>query len=305
MGPVRSLSVVALVSLISLRAEAGADKAWAAAKANLPKDTTVLVGMDLAQLTQSTLFNFAFPMALSQQPDVKAGLELVKSTCQIDPMKTVQGVVIGTDDVQKHGAIYIAVDGVDQAKLVSCLEAVAKAKGKDGKVSVKTDGKITELGIGDKTIYLTWIGTNVLVLPLDFSSKADLQAWSGTKGLAKSKVAKGMARVNTGGALWAVSAVPKELDAKMKMKLGYGAITLASGTLAADLHVQLGNAADAKAAAEKAQKELSTLAASPDLAANLKTVLSSVTVRAAADDVAVKGSIAESDVLSLVTALMK
>ncbi|MBL0213929.1 MAG: hypothetical protein IPQ07_08600 [Myxococcales bacterium] len=305
MGSTRSLALAALVCLAPLTAEAGASAAWTAAKNNLPKATTVVVGLDLAQLTKSSLFSLAFPLILAQQPDVKAGLELIKSTCQLDPLKVVNGLVVGTDDEQKHGAIYIAVEGVDQAKIVSCFEAVGKAKGKEGKVGVKTEGKITELSFGDKQIYLSWIGTNVIVLPLEFTNKADLAAWSGAKGLAKSKVAKASTKVNTGGAVWAVSAVAKELDDKTKMKLGYGSVTMAASNIAADLHVQLGTAADAKAAADKAQKELSTLASSPGLAPNLKSVLTSVTVTSAADELQVKGTMPESDVLSLVGALMK
>ncbi len=301
----RSLVVAAAVSLLPLSASAAPGAAWTAARANLPKDTTVLVGLDLVQLTRSSLFSMAFPLMLAQQPELKDGLDRIKAGCNLDPLKVVQGVVFGTDDTQKHGAIYIAVDGLDQPKIVSCLEAMAKANGKDTKVAVKADGRINELTLGDKTVFLSWIGTNVLVLPLEITNKADLAAWSGVKGLSKSKVARPMTKVNAGGALWAVSAVTKDLDDKTKMKLGYGAVTLASGKIAGDLHVQLDSAASAKAAADKAQNELSTLAASPGLAPNLKAVLSAMTVTSAADELQVKGSIAESDVLSLIGALMK
>lgn len=303
MASLRSLAAVALVSMVSLTAEAG--PAWTAAKANLPKETAVLVGLDLAQLQKSSLFSFGFPMMLSQQPELKEALELVKSTCKLDPMKIVKDVVIGADENQKHGAIYISVDGLDQAKLVSCLDAVAAAKGKkDAKVAVKTDGKITELTVGDKSMFLTWIGTNVIVVPHEFTSKADLQAWTGAKTLAKSKVARGMGKVNTSAAVWAVSGMPKDLDDKTKMKMGYGSVTLSGGKLGADLKVQLSSAESAKAAAAKAQKELTALA-SGDLDASLKAVLTAVTVNAVGDELQIKGSMAESDVLQLVGALMR
>ena len=198
--------------------------------------------------------------------------------------------------------ILVSLSGVDQPKLVSCLEAVGKAKGNDAKVGVTTDGKITELVMGDKKVYLTWIGTNVIALPLDFANKADLMAWT-AKGLAKSKVGKAMTKVNTGNAVWAVSAVAKDLDDKVKMKLGYGSVAMANATITADLRVQLGSAADAKAAGEKAQKELTARSQSPDLAANVQKLLAGITVTAAADEVVVKGTIPESEVMSLVMAL--
>lgn len=302
MGTTRSIAIAALLVAIPLRAHAGDKAAWTAAKANLSKDTAVLIGLDLTQLTKSSLFTMAFPFILSQQPDVKEGLALIKSTCNLDPLKVVTSVVIGTDNDQKHGAMFVSLSGVDQPKIVSCLEAVAKAKGNDTKVGVTTDGKITELAMGDKKVYLTWIGTNVVALPLDFANKADLTAWT-AKGLAKSKVGKAMTKVNTGNALWAVSAVAKELDDKVKMKLGYGSIAMANATMTADLHVQLGSATDAKAAAQKAQKDLTTRSQSPDLAANLQKVLAGITVTAVTDEVVVRGSIPESEVMSLVMAL--
>jgi len=302
MGTTRSIAIAALLVAIPLRAHAGDKAAWTAAKANLPKDTTVLVGLDLTQLTKSSLFTMAFPFILGQQPDAKEGLELVKKHCNLDPLKVVSSVVVGTDDAQKHGALFISLNGVDQPKIVSCMEAVAKAKGNDTKVGVTTDGKITELAVGDKKIYLTWIGTNVIVLPLDFASKADLAAWTG-KGLAKSKVAKGMGKVNTGTAMWAVSAVPKDIDDKTKMKMGYGSIAMANATISADLHVQLGSAADAKAAAERSQKDLATMAQNPSLDPKLQKLLGGVSVASAADEVQVKGAIPESEVFGLIMAL--
>src|SRR3954469_17109609 len=138
-----TLALAALVSTVSLRAEAGPSAAWTAAKANLPKDTTVLIGLDITQLTKSSLFSLGFPLLLSSQPDVKNALDTIKSACKLDPMKVVQAVVAGTDDVQKHGALFIAVDGLDQAKLVSCMESVAAAKKgqpEKSKVVVTTDG---------------------------------------------------------------------------------------------------------------------------------------------------------------------
>ncbi|MEO7097679.1 MAG: hypothetical protein ABI175_30740 [Polyangiales bacterium] len=305
MGITRSVALAALLVAIPLRAHAGDKAAWTAAKANVSKDTTVLVGLDLTQLTKSSLFTMAFPFLLSQQPEVKEGLELIKTTCKIDPLKVVTSVVAGTDDAQKHGAMFVALAGIDQPKIVSCLEAVAKVKGgKDAKVGVVTDGKIVELTVGDKKVYMTWIGTNVLALPLDVANKADLAAWT-AKGLAKSKVAKGMGKVNTSNAIWAVSAVAKELDEKTKMKMGYGSVVMASSTISADLHVQLGTAAEAKAAAEKAQKELTTMSQSPGLAANLQKLLAGITVTSVADEIQVKGAMPESDVLSLIAALMQ
>jgi hypothetical protein len=114
-----------------------------------------------------------------------------------------------------------------------------------------------------------------------------------------------MGKVNTSAAAWAVSGMPKDLDDKTKMKMGYGSVTLSGGKLGADLKVQLSSADAAKAAAEKAQKELTALAAGDGLDASLKAVLTAVTVNAVGDELQIKGSMPESDVLQLVGALMR
>lgn len=304
MGTLRSIALAALLVTVPLHAHAGDKAAWSAAKANLSKDTTVLIGLDLTQLTKSSLFTMAFPMMLAQQADLKQGIDLMKTHCKLDPLKAINSLVVGTDDEQKHGAMFVSLAGVDQPKIVSCMEAIAKAKGSDVKVGVTTDGKITELALGDKKLYLSWIGTNVVAVALDVTSKADLAAWT-TKSLGKSKVAKAMSKVNTGHAMWAVSAVPKEIDDKTKMKMGYGSLALANATLSADVHVQLGSAAEAKATAEKAQKDLAAKATSPDFSAGVQKFLQGVRVSSAADELAVKGSIPESEVFGLVGAMMK
>src|SRR5665647_1585555 len=165
-----------IIPLRPLRAAADPGKAWTAAKASLPATTSVVVGFDLAALAKSSLFKLALPLMLAQQPDMKSGLELVKTTCQIDPLTAVSGVVAGTDKDQKQGAIFIAVNGIDEAKIVTCLDAIAKAKGTaDTVVSVTKDGAITEVAKGTDKFYMTWISKDVIAIAVVPGDKAQLQ----------------------------------------------------------------------------------------------------------------------------------
>ena len=306
MKQIVSLTAACLVATVSA-AQAGT--AWSAAKGVVPKDTAVLVGFDVVQVSKSSLFQMAMPMMMSKSPDLKDALSTIKSACKLDPMQVVQNVVIATDANQEHGAIFFGVNGLDTPKMVSCMEAVAKEKGKkDAKVVAKQDGAITELSVqgdtGFKTVYVSWIGKDVFALPLSFDSKADLKTWTTGKALGKSKVARGAGKVNTGAAAWAVSGMPKDLDDTTKMKSGYASVTLKSGTLGADVHLQLESAAAAKALADKTQKELTSAATQPNVDATLKGVLTSTKVASTGDEVAVSASVAENDVFSLVGALM-
>lgn len=302
-------SVAAAGLLLSLgTAEAGS--AWSAAKGAVPKDTAVLVGFDVAQVSRSSLFQMAMPMMLAKSPELKDALSTIKSACKLDPMQVVKTVVIATDADQEHGAIFFGVSGLDTPKMAACMEAVAKEKGKaDAKVVATQDGTITELAVqgdsGFTTVYVSWIGKDVFVLPLQFDSKADLRTWTtGARGLGKSKVARGAGKVNTGAAAWAVSGVPKDLDDATKMKSGYASVTMKAKTLGADIHIQLESPAAAKALADKTQKELAAAAGQPDLDATLKGVLASTKVAAAGDELAVTSSVAEADVFTVIGALM-
>lgn len=301
----RALVLAAAVSLVPLRAEADAAKAWAAAKANLPKETSVVVGLDLTRLTSSSLFKMAFPLLMSREPEIKDGLELVKTTCKIDPLTAIEGAVIATAKDSKDGAMYLALDGVDEPKLVACLEAIAKAKKLDA-VSVTTtrDGAIAELTMGSDKIYAKWIGKDVLVLPLDIDNKAQLKRWAGTKhGLAKASVAKAVGKVATKAAVWMVTAAESDLEG-VKMKLGYGSLDTAAGALTADMHVVAASAAEAKAAADKIQKELAAIAQGQN-ASGLAAVLKGITVTAVKDELVIKASILEKDLLALAGAFMR
>ncbi|MBA3454401.1 MAG: hypothetical protein H0T42_15010 [Deltaproteobacteria bacterium] len=296
---------VAVLWLLPVTARADASKAWAAAKASLPSTTSVVVGMDVTSLTKTSLFKMGFPLLLSQQPDLKAGLELIKTTCQIDVVAAVDGMVAGTDKEQKQGALFLAVKGIDEAKIVTCVEAIAASKtGKGAKVVVTRDGAITELVIGNEKMYLTWFGKDVLAFAIAPEDKAQLQAWTGgKKALARAPVGPWLAKVDTKAAVWAVSAVEREIEG-VKMKSGYGGLGLAKGTLSIDLHLVLPSAADAKAVADKAAAELAVKANGPNLAPALKPVLQSVTVKSAGAEVVVKAAVLESNLLSIAAALM-
>lgn len=304
----RAVAMGVALCLISFRpvtARADAAKAWTAAKTNLPANTEVVVGLDVATLAKSSLFQLAFPMILAQQPDIKSGLELVKTTCKIDPLTAINGMVAGTDKEQKQGAIFIAVTGLDEAKIVTCLEAIAKAKGaKDAKVAVTKDGGITELTMGTDKLYLSWIGKDVIVMPLTPGDKAQLVTWTGgKKALAKAPVGPSVAKVDTRSAIWAVSSVERDLEG-MKMKGGYGGLAMAKGKLTIDLHIAMPNAVDATTVADKATAELAVKTNGPGLAPALKPLLEAVMIKSAAAEVVIKASFPEGDLLALAGALM-
>jgi len=295
-------ATVAALCAAPERAAADAARAWAAAKDNLPAQTALVIGADLTAITKTKLFSTFLSLAMAKEPDAKKVFETIKTSCKIDPLAAIQGVVYATDTDRKQGAVYLALSpGLDQAKLASCAEQVAKAQGvKDPKLTVKKTGAITELSTDKDKLYVSWIGTDVLVVGSDVHDKAVLEKWIGQKGgFGKSPVAKLAGSANTKGALWGVSSLTKELDPGMKMKSAYGALTVNGGTLAVDLHATLDSAKAATDAVAKANAQIVQVTSGGDMPANVKTILQGVSVKSAGPDVTVKASAPEAELLSL------
>ncbi|HWO23662.1 MAG TPA: hypothetical protein VNO30_33200 [Kofleriaceae bacterium] len=298
----------AALCAITQHADADPARAWAAAKDNLPAQTALVIGADLTAITKSQLFKMIMPMALASQPDAQKLIETIKTTCKIDPLGAVHGVVYASDADRKQGAVYLSLGaGLDQPKLTKCFEDVAKATGaKDTKLAVKKVGAVTEITHNNDKAYVSWVGSDVLVIGTDPRDKAALEKWVGQKGgVAKSPVGKLAASANTKGAIWGASSVSKELEPGMKMKSAYGALTVAGGNLTIDLHPTLDSAKAAADAVSKANGELTKLAADGSLPAGAKTMLQQISVKATGPDVTVKATIAESDLLSLLPLLMQ
>ncbi|MGN6108643.1 MAG: hypothetical protein ACTHU0_26290 [Kofleriaceae bacterium] len=285
-------------------AAADPSRAWAAAKQHLPAATRVVIGVDMTAVAKSALFTQLMPRALGESEELRLGFELLESTCKIDPRTAVHGAVIGTDAEQSHGAVFLALSGVDQQKLVDCLGAIARANGaKEVVATPKKLGPITEITFGPERAYVRWISSDVLALSLDVRDKAQLEQWTGQKGaLARTAVGKLLGGVDTRAALWGASSVPKELEG-IQMKRGYGSFKVGSGTLTSDLHVGLGSADAATEAVTKANEQLAQVLSSP-LPPNIKSMLQSVKVTSAGADVSIRATVPEKDLLAVLSALL-
>jgi hypothetical protein len=296
------------------RARADTARAWAAAKAGLPADTKVVVGVDVTTVQKTQLFATFYPK-LHDQPELAKVLDAVKAGCKVDPLAVIQGVVVALTADRDDGVLYVGLSGIDRTKLASCLSSTtqaaapaAEAGARPAKVTVKQTGNITEVSRSGKdgrdaeTGYFGWVGSNVLVVALHATDKASLTRWMGGKGaLAASDVGKSLARVNTQAAVWGAAADTKELQPGMTAKGGYGAVTYAKGQLGMDLHARLETAAQAGSASMTANQQLTLAKASGQIPVELAPVIQAITISADNDEVRIKASVAEQDVVSAIT----
>lgn len=308
MRPAGFLAALAL-STAALRGQARADtaRAWAAAKAGLPAETKVVIGVDVAAVQKTQLFATFYPK-LHDQPDVAKVLDAMKDGCKIDPLAVVQGIVVASSGEQDDGVIYLAMSGVDRNKLSSCLQTTAQTAapaaqaGDKPKVTIKQTGSITEVSRGSETGYFGWVGKDVLVVTFHATDKPSLTRWMGGKGtLAKSDVSKALAKVNTAAAMWGAGTGTKELQPGMTAKGGYGAVTYAKGQLSADLHAVMENAGQAGSASMTANQQLSLIKSTGQVPAEIAPVIQAITISADNAEVRIKASVAEKDVLGALT----
>lgn len=297
----RTAGLVAVaLSLVSLHAHADSSKAWSAAKLGLPADAKIVIGLDFAALKKTQLFATYYPKLLARA-DAAETIDALKVACKIDPVRVVQSVVIATTEDQQDGAVYISLSGIDRAKLSSCMQpAFQRMADKTEKITVKHDGNVTQISDGKEARFLGWVGKDVIVVAVHAEDKASLAKWMGGKGaLAKSTVGKTLARVNTSAALWGAGESTQEVQPGITVKGGYGTVAVSKGNLDADVHAVLASASQAATMASSAKQQLDDARQTPLLPASIDAVLKGVTIAAANDEVVVKASVVESDLLSV------
>jgi hypothetical protein len=316
----RTAGILAALALstAALHGQARADtaRAWAAARAGLPADAKVVIGVDVATVQKTQLFATFYPK-LHDQPDVAKVLDAIKDGCKIDPLAVIQGFVFASSGERDDGAMYLAVSGIDRTRLASCLQTTAEATApraeaadkpgdkpadKPAKVTIKQAGNITEVSRGGESGYFGWVGKDVLVVTFHATDKPSLVKWMGGKGaLARSDIGKTLAKVNTAAAVWGAASGTKELQPGMTARGGYGAVSYAKGQMSADIHAVLESAAQAGSASMTANQQLNLIKATGQVPVEIAPVVQAITISADNDEVRIKASVAEKDVLGAIT----
>jgi hypothetical protein len=298
---IAGIVVAAALSWVSVRAHADTSKAWAAAKAGLPADAKVVIGIDLAAIQKTQLFATYYPKLLAKSDGGKV-IDAMKAACKLDPLTSVQGVVIATTLDQEDGASYIALSGIDKAKLSSCLPLAIQSGDKDAKVAIKHDGNITQITKGTTIAYVGWASKDVLVVPFKTEDKAAVTRWMSGKGaLAKAELGKTLGKLNTSAAVWGAGNAGKdgkEIESGITVKLGYGTLVFAKGNLDVDVHAVMGDAKQAATMAAEAKTQIDQARQGGVMPPAISGMLKAVAITTANDEIVVKASVAEKDLAS-------
>jgi hypothetical protein len=296
---VTALLVSVLAPLAQARAES---KSYAAVKGLLPDKTAVLVGANISTIQKTTIYQSLVPALINKEPDAKEGLEMVKTACGIDVVTSVVDVTVAlTED--ETAVIAVALSGgIDEKKVVECLNKMAE-KEKKGKLVSKTTGKITEYTMqGEKDkLYIAWLAKDVLAIASEPTDKAMLEKMIAGKG-AKGDVSKAIGKINTDAAFWVAAAKKTPMQKAGTMKMGYGTVDVKSGVIAVDGHIIMSSAAEAKKLVDDAKKDMDKSKAQmpPDLA----KIMTSLKFTANGDDANFTLSLTEKELMQIVGLMM-
>lgn len=300
----RQAAILAAIALSTAAAagpaRADTSRAWTAARAGLPADVKVVIGLDVAAIQKTQLFATYYPK-LRGKPEAARVLDTMKDSCKLDPVAIIQSLVVATTGDGEDGAMYVAVTGVDKARLSACMQAAAQAGDKDAKVSIKHTGNVTEITSGSDTEFFGWVGKDIVVVPFHAKDKPSLLKWMSGKGaLARGGLGKTLAKVNTSATIWGAGEGSKEIQPGMNAKGGYGTVTYARGNVIADVHAVMESPAQATSMAAAATQQLDQ-AKQGTLPPEFVALLKALTISADKDEVRIRASVVEKDLLGAIS----
>jgi len=289
------LRVAALAICLTATAANADSKAWTTAKAKLPAGMTAIVGVNVAPIKASQLYQQLLPLAMAKSGNAKDHLDKIKATCGIDYSGVLDSIVVGMQD-EDHVIAIIQLKGTTQKDLEACGQKVAKADGKT--LTIKKDGAVTKYsGMGDDDAYVRWLSKDSLAISSDKDTLTKLTAG----GMGKDTLASEAGKLNTSAAFWI--AVNKQTDIDElhgKMNGGYGTLDLKGGNLVVDAHVVMDSAKTAAEGVKQGQTQLDQIKKSGQIPKQFSPMLDSIKLSSSGSELVAGATVAEADLMSLI-----
>lgn len=300
-------AVALAVSLLATRAATADTRSWTAVKKIVGKSDTAVIGIDLARLRTTTAFKSGLQLMLDAEPEAKQVFDTVKAECGFDLTSAVSDLTVVMQG-EDHPLIAFGLDGLDEAKVVSCVGIVAgKLADAPGVTLTGTKkGKITEYGVkGEaKKLYVAWLAKDVMAFTEDANDRKLLEQRIAGKG-AKGDLAKFLGKTSTAAPFW-FAVAQKTVEDGRTILGGYAKLELAGGMFAASGALVLGKPADATAFAAEGKEALAN--GQQEVASKLPElgkVLTTVTMVAKGAEVVISAAVADKDVGTIIPQLDK
>lgn len=287
------------LSLFAAATATAESKSWAAVKGSVMPKAAIVFGGNLDAVRTTKVYTSAVQALLASEPDAREAFTLIKDTCKIDVPTAVADFTVVMQRDEKP-LIVLGLNGLDEARLVGCLEAVAQQKtGQAVKLTGKRKGKITSYSIpGEKKqIHAAWLAKDVIAFIDDPSNRGRLQAMTTGKA-AKGQLGKLLGKANTSAPLWAAVAI-KEKEDGMTIQGGYGDVALAGGKFTASIHVELASAAEAQKGLTMGQQALAEVKQAMPANTTLAALLGSLKLGATGAELDLTATMADGDAMQI------
>ena len=159
-----------------------------AAFALFAKDSNMVVGINMTQLTSSDIYKKFKPMLDQQIEQAGDDFKDFKAKCGIDPMKDFKSMIIGgkagADMEPDEKTMLVVVKGPERPKMVECGKKMSEEKGG----TVAEEGNFTKVTKKDGEVqWIGWLDNNTMVVAPKMD-KAGLEArMAGKDGLSGNK----------------------------------------------------------------------------------------------------------------------
>jgi hypothetical protein len=216
----------------------------------LPADSDIVLGLNFAQLQQSSLWKQFSPKLMEK---AASGLAEFKAACGFDPLEAVKSVSAGmkmSGDDKLNGIV--VVHGPDKGKVMGCLpKAKEEAAKKGGDVTIDGDVFTVKSKSGENSAW-TFVSGDTLVGSVGLSASKDvlLAAAKGGSALRSSASFVDMhGKINTQDSLWFLvngnaPFMAKAAQAGVKPKAVFGSLNVTDG-LTLDMRIRLATADEA------------------------------------------------------------
>lgn len=302
--------VTVALSLLVARPAAAQSKSWAAVKGSVTPQAAFVFGINADPIRKTQTWSTVLKMFLDGEEDAKQAFDMIKSNCQIDVPSVVSDVTAIMKADEKPLVVLGLSGGLDEAKVVACLEKIGNSlAGNTGaplKLTAKKKGKITEYSVpGEaKKIYVAWLAADVLAFTDDPNDKAKLTKMLTGKA-AKGDLGKWLPKVSTAAPIW-FAVAKKSRETAGTILGGYGQVDIVGADVKASGHMVWAKPAEAAAAAAEAQQGLTEAKAQMGTKMPIaKKVLDTVVIAVNGNVIDLSGSVADKDIVTLIPDLDK
>jgi hypothetical protein len=143
-------------------------KAWVASEKTMPADLQFVASTDLRKL--SPLLRKAMVGLGSEWGDIVDQVTHIENACRVDPWKVLDSSVVASDGA--GFVVVFALAGKTRADFEDCMHALAKAGGRELKISER-DGATIYDGAYESPWAVRWLGDDVFVGGLGDEGFAD------------------------------------------------------------------------------------------------------------------------------------